>query len=63
MVEKIVFYLVKLPFILTLIIFGFMLEFLIELPFVVMCSLDQRCGKRNLPGSHHSILTKKCNRI
>ncbi len=47
MVEKIVFYLVKLPFILTLIMFGFMLEFIIELPFMVMCSLDQRCGKRD----------------
>jgi hypothetical protein len=40
MYDRITFYLVKLPFILLLIIFGFIFEFLITLPFLVLCSLD-----------------------
>jgi hypothetical protein len=39
--DKVVFHFVKLPLILLLIIFGIMLEFLIELPFSVMCACDR----------------------
>ena len=39
--QRIVFYLVKLPFILVTIVIGFLLEFLLELPFMVMCKLDR----------------------
>lgn len=39
--QKIVFYLFKLPFILVAIIIGFLFEFLLELPFMVMCKLDR----------------------
>ncbi|KPJ76013.1 MAG: hypothetical protein AMJ54_13165 [Deltaproteobacteria bacterium SG8_13] len=39
--QKISFYLIKLPFILVTIIIGFLLEFLLELPFMVMCKLDR----------------------
>lgn len=38
--QKVGFYLVKLPFILVTIVIGFMLEFLLELPFMIMCKLD-----------------------
>ncbi len=49
MMQKISFYLVKLPFILVTIIIGFLLEFLIELPFMVMCKLD-RSASNQTPG-------------
>lgn len=41
------FYGIKLPFILLLIILGFMLEFIVELPFIVLTQLDgrQRCRR------------------
>ena len=39
--KTIVFYLIKLPFILVTIIVGFVFEFLLELPFMVMCKLDR----------------------
>ena len=39
--QKIGFYLIKLPFILVTIIIGFLMEFLLELPFMVMCKLDR----------------------
>ena len=42
--QKIGFYLIKLPFMLITIIIGFVLEFLIELPFMVMCTLDRIFG-------------------
>jgi hypothetical protein len=40
MAHKIQFYLIKLPFILFLIALGFIFEFLITLPFAVLCTLD-----------------------
>ena len=42
--KKIVFYLIKQPLILATIIIGLLLEFLIELPFMVMCKLDRTAG-------------------
>lgn len=42
--RKISFYAIKLPFILTTIVIGFALEFLIELPLMVMCRLDGLFG-------------------
>jgi hypothetical protein len=53
--QKIVFYLIKQPFILVTIIIGFLLEFLLELPFMVMCKLDrtvsdQRPGRSSQAG-------------
>ena len=35
----------KLPVILFTAIFGFILEFVIELPFMVLCMLDRRRGR------------------
>lgn len=40
--QKAIFYGVKLPFMLILMIFGFMMEFVVELPFNVMTRLDAR---------------------
>lgn len=47
MTQNALFYGIKLPFILLLIILGFMLEYLVELPFNVLTRLDGRPrGKR-----------------
>jgi len=46
-IRKIEFYLIKLPFILILITFGFLMEFVIELPFLVMCTLERLFNQRN----------------
>ena len=53
--QKIGFYLIKLPFILVTIIIGFLFEFLLELPLMVMCKLDridsdQRPGRPSQAG-------------
>ena len=45
--QWIVFHLIKLPLILIMIITGFLLEFLIELPFMVMCKLDRIFNDQN----------------
>ena len=37
----------KLPVILFTAIFGFILEFVIELPFMVLCMLDRRRGRNH----------------
>jgi hypothetical protein len=42
MTKQVVFYGVKLPFMLLLMIFGFMLEYVVELPFGLMTRLDAR---------------------
>lgn len=47
--QKIGFYLIKLPFILVIIVIGFLFEFLLELPFMVMCKLDRTIDDRQ-PG-------------
>ena len=44
--SRVVFYALKLPVILILITLGLMLEFLVELPFRVLCTLDARFTKR-----------------
>ena len=46
MMTRIVFYTFKLPVILILITLGLMLEFIVELPFRVLCTLDARFGER-----------------
>jgi hypothetical protein len=47
MYDRIRFHLVKLPFILLLITFGFIFEFLITLPFIVLCTLDNLFRGKN----------------
>jgi len=47
MTKRIIFYSIKLPFILFLIIFGFMLEYIVELPFNLMTRLDARLPRRH----------------
>ena len=39
-------YIIKIPFIIALITLGFLLEFLISVPFMVLCELDQRFRKK-----------------
>ncbi|MGD2272465.1 MAG: hypothetical protein PVI06_18840 [Desulfobacterales bacterium] len=46
MEHKIQFYLIKLPFILFLITIGYIFEFLITLPFAVLCALDNWLGRK-----------------
>jgi len=46
MARKAVFYGIKLPFMLFLMLFGFMMEGLVELPFNVMTRLDGRSHRR-----------------
>jgi len=41
------FSIIKLPLILFTAIFGFILEFVIELPFMVLCMLDRRRGRNH----------------
>ncbi len=56
--RKFLFYTVKLPFILMIIPLGFILEFFISLPFIVICSLDHRLQRwsetGNAPGADKS---------
>lgn len=40
--QKVIFYGIKLPCMLILMIFGFMMEYVVELPFNVMTRLDAR---------------------
>jgi len=40
MYEKVIFYVLKLPLIYILIISGFIFEFIIGLPFLVLCAID-----------------------
>jgi|GEM_PF-2158292 len=42
MVKHCVFYGIKLPFMLLLIILGFMMEFIVVLPFAVLAQMDAR---------------------
>jgi hypothetical protein len=49
-IRKMEFYLIKLPFILILITFGFLMEFVIELPFLIMCTFERLDSKRNQSG-------------
>jgi len=43
--SRVYFAIFKMPVILFTAIFGFILEFIIELPFMVLCLLDRRRGK------------------
>jgi hypothetical protein len=43
---KIALYVLKVPLLLMLMVFGFMLDFFIQLPFHIMCKLDHVRGKR-----------------
>ena len=40
--KRYIFYGIKLPLILLLIILGFMMEYIVELPFIVLTRLDRR---------------------
>jgi hypothetical protein len=40
------FQVLKVPLLLVLMLFGFMLDFFIQLPFLIMCKLDHVRGKR-----------------
>lgn len=42
MAARFVFYCLKLPFILVLILFGLLFEFVIEAPFIIAYFIDQR---------------------
>ena len=42
LVRNTIFYLIKLPFILMLILVGFAMEYVVSLPFAVMTRLDGR---------------------
>ena len=46
MAKQILFYGVKLPFMLLLMIFGFMMEYVVELPFNLMTQLHARPLRR-----------------
>lgn len=41
-------YLLDIPCILSLIVVGFIMEFLIELPFIILCTIDGFAKKRNI---------------
>ena len=43
---KLTFYVLKVPLLLMLMLFGLMLDFFIQLPFHIMCKLDHLRGKR-----------------
>jgi len=43
---RITFYVLKVPLLLMLMLFGLMLDFFIQLPFHIMCKLDHVRGKR-----------------
>lgn len=43
---KLTFYILKVPLLLMLMLFGFALDFFIQLPFHIMCTLDHVRGKR-----------------
>jgi len=40
-------FLIKLPFILVLLTIGFIFEFLISIPLLILCELDNRFRRRN----------------
>lgn len=50
MKEKAKEYLLELPCIYLLIVVGFLMEFLIQLPFAVMCTLDRVFSRRKIKG-------------
>jgi len=52
--SKAYFSIFKLPVILFTAIFGFILEFVIELPFMVLCMLDRRRGQTEPQRRNHS---------
>ena len=37
---------IKIPFVLVMVTFGFLIEFLINLPLMVICELDTRLRKK-----------------
>jgi len=43
---KLTFYVLKVPLLLMLMLFGLVLDFFIQLPFHIMCTLDHVRGKR-----------------
>ncbi|MFH1977678.1 MAG: hypothetical protein ABIJ52_19320 [Pseudomonadota bacterium] len=45
--ETVKFNFIKLPFIYLLILMGFVLEFAVELPFMIKCSIGTIFGKRS----------------
>ena len=47
MIKQLHFYGIKLPFMLLLMIIGFMLEFIVELPFDLMTRLDTKPPRRH----------------
>ncbi len=49
--RKLLFYSVKLPFILMIIPLGFILEFIISFPFIVICTLDHQFQRWTESGS------------
>jgi hypothetical protein len=51
MVGKTKKYLVDIPSILSLIVFGLLMEFLIELPFIIMCTIDRIFSKYKIQKS------------
>ncbi|MFZ0131710.1 MAG: hypothetical protein WAK95_04150 [Desulfobacterales bacterium] len=44
--ETLAFYALKLPLIFTLIIVGLTLDFFVQLPYRIMCTVDRLRGKR-----------------
>ena len=44
-------HLLYVPSILFLIVFGLLIEFLIELPFIIMCAIDRFISKYNIKKS------------
>ena len=46
MCKKIIFYVLKLPAICILIVTGFIFEFFISLPFLVLCAIDNILDKK-----------------
>ena len=44
-------HLLDIPCILLLIVFGFLIEFLIELPFIIMCTIDRLISKHRIQKS------------
>jgi hypothetical protein len=46
LIKQLHFYAIKLPFMLLLMIFGFILEYIVELPFDLLTQLDARPPRR-----------------
>jgi hypothetical protein len=51
--SKVYFTLVKLPLMLFAIVAGFIFEFILELPFILLIFLDYRSGKKKGCSSYH----------